>query len=164
MYFTLRNVKNQCFLSYPVTFHPLDTLLFNLLFIFKKCTQWPFTKISLFSFFSTFLILINIFSHIRPSLNRPYHLRKIISAFLHKWRHPYWNRPFWCFLHRKRENSIKMYIYGIFIDIFIFFYRASAGTTLILLYYKRAAEDELRRMSCGGCLVNIYRDPPEVLD
>jgi hypothetical protein len=37
-----------------------------------------------FSIFPTFLILINIFSHIRPTLKRAYHLRKIISAFLDK--------------------------------------------------------------------------------
>ncbi len=38
-----------------------------------------------------------------------------------------------------------------------YIYRSSGGTELILLYYKRAPEDELRRTSCGGCLVNMYR-------
>ncbi len=53
VYYTLTNVKNQCFSSYPVPFHPLDTLIFKLPVIFKKCTQWPFTKIFFhFSYFS----------------------------------------------------------------------------------------------------------------
>jgi hypothetical protein len=106
---TLRNVKNQCFSSYPVAFHPLDTLLFNVLFIFNKMYPMTFDQNSIFL---TFLILINIFSHTHTPLNRrPYHFRQLISAFLHKWRHPYWNRPIWYFFDRKRENSIKMYIY-----------------------------------------------------